>query len=81
MSQWDKLLARLLTLPSDVRFAEVKKVLEHYGYLGSKPRSGSSHWTFRRKGSLPITVPESEPVRLAYVKKIKTIVESEEGRE
>ena len=48
MSQWDKLLKRILSLSKDMRFEELKKVLEAYGYEMSNPRSGSSHYTFRK---------------------------------
>ena len=32
MSQWDKLLARICALSKDLRFDELRKVLESYGY-------------------------------------------------
>ena len=50
MSKWDKLLACICTLSKDIRFDEVRKVLENYGYEMNAPRSGSSHYTFRKKG-------------------------------
>ena len=37
MSKWDKLLARIRTLSADLRFDELRKVLESYGY-NMKPR-------------------------------------------
>ena len=42
MSQWDKLLARICALSKDLRFDELRKVLESYGYQMTAPRSGSS---------------------------------------
>lgn len=81
ISQWEKLLSRICTLPKDVRFSELRKVLESYGYEARQPGSGSSHWTFRKKGCPPITIPESEPILVTYVKLVKAIIESEEGRE
>lgn len=50
MSKWDKLLARICTLSNDLRLDELRKVLENYGYTMNAPRSGSSHYTFRKKG-------------------------------
>ena len=50
MSKWDKLLTRISTLSKDIRFDELRKVLESYGYEMNAPRSGSSHYTFRKKG-------------------------------
>ena len=42
MSQWDKLIKRILNLSKDLRFDELRKVLESYGYVMNAPRSGSS---------------------------------------
>ena len=49
-SKWDKLLARICALSKDIRFDELRKVLESCGYEMNAPRSGSSHYTFRKKG-------------------------------
>ena len=78
MSKWDKLLAHICTLPKDIRFDELRKVLERYGYEMNVPRSGSSHYTFRKKGCMPIMVPKHEPIKKVYVEMVKQIVESEE---
>ncbi|GFI49879.1 hypothetical protein IMSAGC020_01080 [Lachnospiraceae bacterium] len=78
MSKWDKLLARICTLSKNIRFDELRKVLESYGYEMNAPRSGSSHYTFRKKGSMPITIPKHEPIKKVYVEMVKQIVESEE---
>lgn len=78
MSKWDKLLERICTLSNDLRFDELRKVLENYGYTMNAPRSGSSHYTFRKKGCNPITIPKHEPIRKVYVEMVRQIVESEE---
>lgn len=77
MSKWDKLLARICRLSNDLRFDELRKVLEAYGYTMDAPRSGSSHYTFRKPGSQPITVPKHEPIKKVYVEMVKNVVESE----
>ena len=46
MSRWDKLLSRICMLSKDIRFDELKKVLESCGYEMYAPRGGSSHCTF-----------------------------------
>ena len=78
MSKWDKLLTRISTLSKDIRFDELRKVLENCGYVMNAPRSGSSHYTFRKKGCMPITIPKHEPIKKVYVEMVKQIVESEE---
>ena len=58
MSKWDKLLTRICSLSKDLRFDELRKVLESYGYEINAPRSGSSHYTFRKAGCQPITIKQ-----------------------
>ena len=50
MSKWDKLLMKICALSKDLRFDELRKVLESYGYEMHSPRGGSSHCTFRKTG-------------------------------
>ena len=76
MSKWDKLLARICGLSRDLRFDELRKVLESYGYEMRQP-SGSSHCTFRKPGCAPITIPMHEPIKKVYVMMVKEVVESE----
>ena len=77
MSKWEKLLLRILSLSKDLRFDELRKVLESYGYRMESPRGGSSHYTFRKKGCQPITIPKHEPIKKIYVEMVRDVVESE----
>ena len=77
MSKWDKLLGRILSLSKDMRFDELKKVLESYGYVMNTPKSGSSHYTFRKAGKSPITIPKHEPIKKIYVEMVREVVEEE----
>lgn len=77
MSKFDKLIKEILSLSKNLRFSELKKVLEYYGYIMESPRSGSSHFTFRKKGCNPITIPKHEPIKRIYVQKVKEIVEAD----
>ena len=79
MAQWDKLLDNIRSLDKDMRFAELKKVLQSYGYTVSQPKRGSSHYTFRKEGCIPITIPKHEPIKVVYVRMVKEIVEAEES--
>ena len=81
MSKWDKLLEKICSLSRDLRFDELRRGLESYGYTMNAPRSGSSHYTFRKLGCQPITIPKHEPIKKVYVEMVKQIVESESANE
>lgn len=77
MSKWDKLITRICNLSKDLRFDELRKVLESCGYEMAAPKSGSSHYTFRKHGCMPVTIPKHEPIKKVYVEMVRQIVESE----
>jgi len=77
MSKWDKLLTKICSLSKDLRFEELRKVLESYGYEMRVPKSGSSHYTFRKVDCQPITIPKHGPIKKVYIELVKQIVESE----
>ena len=79
MSRFDKLLQRIKSLDKNMRFEELKKVLDYYGYTMSGPAGGSSHKSFRKKGKSTITIPQHNPIKRTYVEEVKAIVESEEN--
>ncbi len=81
MSKWEKLLSRIKNLDKNMRFAELKKILESYGYEMRSPSGGSSHCTFRKKGRNPITIPMHEPIKIVYILMVKEIIEMEENNE
>ena len=81
MSQWDKLISKIMSLSAGVRFEELRKVLETCGYTMSAPKGGSSHATFRKKGCSPITIPRHSPIKKVYVEMVKRVVESEDDNE
>lgn len=77
MSQFDKLLKRILALDNNMRFDELRKILESYGYTMTSPSGGSSHKTFRKPGCMPITIPQHEPIKKVYVEMVKEVIERE----
>ncbi len=79
MSQWDKLLDRVRKLSPDLRFVELEKILESYGYEMKAPGSGSSHYIFRKKGYSPITIPKHKPIKKVYIEMVREVVEREEA--
>ncbi len=81
MSKWEKLLEEIRNLSGNLRFEELQKILEAYGYTMHQPSSGGSHCTFRQEGKNPITIPKYEPIKKVYVKMVKKIVEEAEKNE
>ena len=78
MSKFEKLINEIKSLSNDIRFEELKKVLESLGYVATGPKGGSSHYTFRKKGHTPITIPKHETIKTVYIKMIKELIENEE---
>lgn len=78
MSQWDKLLDRVSRLSPDIRFEELRKILESYEYEMYAPRGGSSHYTFRKVGYPPITIPKHKPIKRVYIEMVREVIEREE---
>ena len=68
MSKWEKLLAKINALSKDLRFDELRKVLESYGYKMHAPR---------KEGCKPITIPKHDPIKKVYVELVREVVESE----
>ncbi len=66
MSQFDKLIKKIKSLDKNLRFDELKRVMEYYGYMVKGPGTGSSHKTFRKPGVPPITIPMHEPINKTY---------------
>ena len=77
MSKWDKLIAYICNLSKELRFDELRKVMESNGYEMNAPRGGSSHYTFRKPGCMPITISKHEPIKKVCVEMVRQIVESE----
>ena len=81
MSQLEKLVAKFLREPPEVRFEEVVTLLEAFNY---RQHSGKgSHFTFVKRGSRPITVPteKGRRVKRVYVQRINELLELEEWYE
>ena len=79
MSQWSKLIERILTLDKSLRDEELSKAMKRIGYASKQPRGGSSHITFRKKGRFPVTIPKGNPVNIAYIELVRDAVEQYES--
>ena len=80
MSQYEKLLKRIINNPKTVRFEELDKILISQGFSCRQSGKGSSHY-FYKKGEICISIPYNKPyVLVVYVKKvIEIIMENEIG--
>ena len=54
MSKFEKLRARLLAKPTDMRFSEVRYIVEQYGF--KLRRSGGTHAVVRHPSGRTITI-------------------------
>ena len=77
MSRFDKLLDKIDRLDNDLRFSELKKVLEYYGYECRYPLGGSSQCVFRKRGEAPVVIPYKSKIDIVYVRMVKDVVEME----
>ncbi len=76
-----KLAENILKNPKDVDFTELRRLLEGFGYECRQPRGGSSHYIFRKSGSMPISVPKDKPVNRKYVTQVINLLDLEEWYE
>ena len=53
MSKWDKLLERICSLSKDLRFDELRRVLESYGYEMSAPGAAAAITPSARQAAIP----------------------------
>jgi predicted RNA binding protein YcfA (HicA-like mRNA interferase family) len=78
MSKKEKLIERLLRKPVDMRFDEVKVILEHYGFVLDSKNQKGSHFVFY-KGDKLITIPvHNHMVKKTYLQLIIELLGLEE---
>ena len=63
----DKIIQKMLQQPNGIRFLELAKVLEYYGYK-MKSKTGTSHRQFINNIGDVITIKEENPLKAVYVK-------------
>ena len=77
VSQWDKLIEAILHEDAALRFEDLCKALERMGYTSRQPRKGSSHYTFRKPGCMPITIPKKHgSLKRAYIELVSDAVKA-----
>lgn len=76
MSQLEKLYRRALAQPGSVRWSELDKLLQKFGFTRRQPGGGSSHYVYTR-GAAQIAVPKSgsDSVKAVYVRRAMDALE------
>ncbi len=76
MSKWEKLIKAILNKKSNLRFEDLSAALIKVGYTREQHKGGSSHYTFRKKGCMPITLPKKKPpIDKVYIQLVSDAVE------
>lgn len=78
VSKLEKLIEQFLRAPPEVRFDDVRYLLESFGF--EEKRSKGSHHTFRNSEGLKITVPKQggKMVKRTYIKQIVKLLNLED---
>ena len=76
MSKKDKLIKLIKNNPTNVRFEDLKKILEDMGYKAIN--RGGSHYVFTKKDSESLCIPYKRPVKVIYVKQVIEIIKESE---
>jgi predicted RNA binding protein YcfA (HicA-like mRNA interferase family) len=64
----EKIVNKMRRQPNGIRFNEVTKVLDKYGY--ELVRKDGSHRQFRNKHGDVVTIKEENPLKAVYVKDV-----------
>ncbi|PWA06989.1 hypothetical protein DCC39_17125 [Pueribacillus theae] len=68
MAGVEKIVEKMQNRPNGIRFSELVKTLEHYGYILDRVRG--SHHNFRNEQGDIITIPKHNPVKAVYIKEV-----------
>ncbi len=75
MSQKEKLLRAIRNNPTNVRFEDLRKILESIGYTAVN--RGGSHYVFAKENCETLTIPYRRPVKVIYVKHVIKLIEEQ----
>lgn len=70
-----KKIKKVINNKKNVDISALKSLLEELGYKEFKP--GGSHFTYRKTGCTPITIPFKKPVKEVYIKNLCKVLELE----
>lgn len=77
MGKWDKLQEKILAQNKNLRFEELDKALIKIGYTRNPP--SGSHYTYSKKGKMPITIVRESPMNKAYIHMVRDAVAKNES--
>jgi predicted RNA binding protein YcfA (HicA-like mRNA interferase family) len=77
MGKIEKLIKEMSRLPPEMRYEEVVKVLEAFGW--KEVRSSGSHHVFRHLSGQTVTIPKTggQFVKKTYLKKVLQLIDKE----
>lgn len=76
MASKDKLLKKIANNPKNVKFEDLKKLLQWYGFLHVSTHG--SHHKFKKEGK-SIVLPYKKPVKEIYIKQILELLKGEKS--
>ncbi len=76
LSKREKLRKCIKNNPTNVKFEDLKKILEDIGY--SSINRGGSHYVFTKENFTTLCIPYKKPVKVIYVKQVIKIIEEED---
>jgi len=80
MARFLKLVEKMLCLPPEMRFGEIKKVLERFGWRVSKVKG--DHFNFKKENEfLIISAKKGRKVKRGYIRRIVDKLNLEEWYE
>lgn len=81
MSKLEKLISRVCKLSLDIRFDELAKILQYFGYEMRQSKKGSSHYIFSKNNESNIVIPKKQKMSKIYIKLVKEVIEKERENE
>jgi len=75
MSKKEKLIEAIKNNPKNVKFEDLRKILENLGYTAVN--NGGSHYVFTKENATSLTIPYKKPVKVVYVKQVIKILDEE----
>lgn len=79
MSKWEKLLSRISSLPNGMRFSELNKILESFGYTNALTKKWEQPFYIQKARKKSYYNSKSLAYKKVYVQMDKKVVEEEQN--